>query len=342
MRTWKSVSVGSLAGSVLAIALGTIWSCNSALYYSVEMDAGTEDGSVWVPPGPPDLRRYDPDAFWENDPPLMSCVPDGGTLPPPKPPGGTPDCPDDKNREGCPCTTLGEKRACWPGLRANRGLGICRDGQTTCVRLGELSQAWGACEGYVTPVPGATAGADACKCFSAGRWALDNLVPCFYTYNGEDIGAASSVNEGGMPKCVSMSKPLQKPTSPWSPNTLTVDCVGHWKLCYTLKAGDAANPQPTDCVVSTVCTEGDYGEANKVQSLPQLPAWATTTAAQIACAKQFKMSGGYGEMSVDGKTVTCDQVQSVFNRVKYCPLSCNTDPTQPECKNCGSGGSGGF
>jgi hypothetical protein len=59
-------------------------------------------------------------------------------------------------------------------------------------------------------VPGATAGADACKCFSAGRWALDNLVPCFYTYNGEDIGAASSVNEGGMPKCVSMSKPLQE------------------------------------------------------------------------------------------------------------------------------------
>jgi hypothetical protein len=127
--------VGSIVGSILAVALGTIWSCNAELG-SEGVDAGTEDGSVWMPPGPPDLRRYDPDAFWENDPPLMSCIPDGGTLPPPKPPGGTPDCPDDKNRQGCPCTTLGEKRACWPGLRANRGLGICRDGETTCVRLG--------------------------------------------------------------------------------------------------------------------------------------------------------------------------------------------------------------
>jgi hypothetical protein len=97
------------------------------------------DGS-WTPPTPPDLR-FDPDAFWADDPPIMSCVSDGGMLPPPPIPGGTPECPDDKNRQGCPCTTVGEQRACWPGLRQNRNLGICRDGVTTCMRVGELNQA---------------------------------------------------------------------------------------------------------------------------------------------------------------------------------------------------------
>ena len=82
MRTWKSVSVGSIVGSILAVALGTIWSCNAELGSEGE-DAGTEDGSVWMPPGPPDLRRYDPDAFWENDPPesMMAMT----TLAEPKP-----------------------------------------------------------------------------------------------------------------------------------------------------------------------------------------------------------------------------------------------------------------
>lgn len=340
MRTWKLFSLGSIAGSVFGLALLTVWSCNNTIGGEALSDAGVADGG-WMPPSPPDLR-FDRDAFWADDPPIMSCLSDGGMLPPPPIPGGTPECPDDKNRQGCPCTTVGEQRACWPGLRQNRSLGICRDGVTTCMRVGELNQAWGPCEGYVLPTSGATGGAEACKCFSEGRWALDNLVPCFYTSGGEDIGAASSVIEGGMPKCQSMSKPLKAPSQPWSPNNLTVDCVGRWKLCYTLKAGDGANPQPSDCVVASVCSEGDYVEAKKTQALPQLPAWATTTQAAIDCAKKFKASGGYGEMSVDGTTVTCDKVQKVFNRVKYCPLSCNTDPTQPECKNCGSGGGGSF
>ncbi|MBL8634921.1 MAG: hypothetical protein JNM40_16970 [Myxococcales bacterium] len=340
MRTWKLFSLGSIAGSVFGLALLTVWSCNTTIGGEALSDAGVADGG-WMPPSPPDLR-FDRDAFWADDPPIMSCLSDGGMLPPPPIPGGTPECPDDKNRQGCPCTTVGEQRACWPGLRQNRSLGICRDGVTTCMRVGELNQAWGPCEGYVLPTSGATGGAEACKCFSEGRWALDNLVPCFYTSGGEEIGAASSVIEGGMPKCQSMSKPLKAPSQPWSPNNLTVDCVGRWKLCYTLKAGDGANPQPSDCVVASVCSEGDYVEAKKTQALPQLPAWATTTQAAIDCAKKFKASGGYGEMSVDGTTVTCDKVQKVFNRVKYCPLSCNTDPTQPECKNCGSGGGGSF
>src|SRR5262249_36316580 len=129
------------------------------------MDSGSSDSLI------------DPDAFWANDPPPMWCGPDGGNKPPT--PGGTVECPDDKNREGCPCTTEGQMAACWPGLRANRGIGICKDGTTTCITKGETQKVWGPCMGYVLPQPGATKGKEACKCFSAGQWAIANLSPCF-------------------------------------------------------------------------------------------------------------------------------------------------------------------
>src|SRR5437016_5172716 len=67
-------------------------------------------------PGAGDMG-LDVDAYWAQDPPPMFCTLDGGALPPPPIPGGTIDCPDDKNREGCPCPTLGMTAACWPGLR---------------------------------------------------------------------------------------------------------------------------------------------------------------------------------------------------------------------------------
>ncbi|HNN92425.1 MAG TPA: hypothetical protein PKI03_09155 [Pseudomonadota bacterium] len=294
-------------------------------------------------PGPRDLS-FDPDAFWAQDPPPMYCGLDGGTLPAPMPPGGTPECPDDKNRQGCACPKLGDTAACWPGLRKNRGLGICRDGVTTCVRNGEIGTVWGPCEGYILPIPGTTTGKEACNCFSAGRWAIDNVVPCFYTArDGKHMGSASSVLTGTTPTCEEMMDgKLMVPSKPWSPNKLTVDCVGHFRLCYTIKAGDVKNPLPTDCVVASVCTEGDYPAASAESPLPVLPAWATTTPAQVACSEQFKKSGGYGEMSVDGKTVTCELVQKPFNRVGYCPLDCDKRPMDPDCKSCMSGGSGSF
>jgi hypothetical protein len=45
--------------------------------------------------------------------------------------------------------------------------------------------------------------------------------------------------------------------------------------------------------------------------------------------------------------VLCDEIGDngeplVFNRVQYCPMDCNDRPTDPDCKNCGSGGSGSF
>src|SRR5690606_25510601 len=112
------------------------------------VDSGTSlpraDGGGMPPPVTPT-----PDAFWADDPPPMQCLEDGSSGPPPVPPGGTPECPDDKNREGCRCDAIGESAACWPGLRVNRNRGICRDGTTQCIPYDEFTGVWGPCNGYV-------------------------------------------------------------------------------------------------------------------------------------------------------------------------------------------------
>jgi hypothetical protein len=296
--------------------------------------------------GPTD-SPFNPDAFWANDPPPKWCGPDGG--PTPQPPGGTPDCPDDKNRQGCPCSPLGATAACWPGLRANRNLGICKDGTTTCVAINENQNGWGPCVGYVLPQPGATTGAAACKCFSVGQWALANLSPCFVSDSSNNvIGSVSTyIDSTGKAQCPPASNPpAPEPGSTWTTDTLKADCAGHFKLCYALKAGTASAPKATDCSLMTpVCTEDDYSTANAVQPFPDLPAWTGT---DTACAAQFASTGGYGEMSVIGESVRCDVVDDghgnpfVFNRVQYCPLSCNSNPSGPGCTNCNQGGSGQF
>jgi hypothetical protein len=288
----------------------------------------------------------DPDAFWSMDPPPMWCGPDGGGMMPP-PPGGTPDCPSDKNREGCPCPTTGMTASCWPGLRANRGLGVCKDGTTTCVMKDEFTKIWGPCMGYVLPTPNAK-GAAACKCFSGGQWKIDNLSPCFVNYGAQSYAVSTYQDATGMAQCPGAPggpPPMPQPGSNWSTDSLKVDCAGHFKLCFTLKAGMAASPMPTDCTVVQVCSEADYTMANMVQTFPPLPAWVGM---DPVCATQFANTGGYGEMSVIGQSVRCDAVDDgmggpmVFNRVQYCPLSCSMNPTGPGCANCMQGGSGMF
>jgi len=92
------------------------------------MDASAPE--VFVPPSADvaalDVRRDagpNADAFWADNPPPRFCGPDGGMSAPPTPPGGTAECPDDLLREGCPCTTIGAERPCWPGLRVNPAAG---------------------------------------------------------------------------------------------------------------------------------------------------------------------------------------------------------------------------
>jgi hypothetical protein len=315
------------------------------------------DGTFGNPGDKPD--GGDPFA---NDPPPNYCGPNPQAAPPK--PGGTADCPDDKNKPGCGCTTVGEEAACWTGLRVNRNLGVCKDGVTKCVQKDENNKAWGPCEGQVLPVPGQTKGAQACKCFSLGNWKLANLSPCFREYCNVDPGAGACPpanisgyyavstyddGAGGGAQCTAQgpTPPPAVPPGPWTTDTLTVDCAGHFKLCYELKAGDFANPQASDCSLTKQCVEADYLKENVEQAFPPLPAWVSP---DQACAKKWNTVGGYGEMTVVGESVLCDKVDDgaggsfVFNRVKYCPSLCRdvANAGLPECQNCGQGGSGQF
>lgn len=309
--------------------------------------AGFNDSGDRPPPPPP--PEPDPDAFWVDDPPPMQCLEDGSMGPLPDPPGGTPECPDDRNREGCPCTNVGEEAPCWPGRRVNRNRGICRDGTTECMPYSEFSGAWGECRGYV--LPNAETGPGACRCFSAGTWAIENLGPCFITDAGRtqvyySVSTAPDTGQCPFSGSPPIDPPSPHPYSTWSEDTLLVDCEGRFNLCYTLRAGNAEDPQPTDCVVARVCTgEFWYDARNVEQTLPPLPSWVST---ENACAQQFVSSGGYGEMSVIGLSIECDPIDDgsgdeyVFNRVNYCALDCDMRPTDPDCMNCGRGGSGMF
>ena len=279
-----------------------------------------------------DIPDYSADRFFEDDPPPTGC--DGGGQPPT--PGGSPECPDDKNLEGCPCTTEGQTAACWPGKRKNRNHGICKDGVTTCEVEGEVGLAWGPCVG--AQLPTGTEGKAACLCFSGGHWDIANLSPCFFSSNGTTV-AVSTVVVNGQPQCPASAD--APPAEPWSTNTLKTDCTGYFKLCYTLKAGDGANPQPNDCEIIEVCTEAYYSPANSVVEFPPLPSWLSSPG-QGACVQQFIDSGGYGEMSVVGESDECDLVDKVFQHVTYCPLSCNEPNPPPECANCQPGGGGDF
>ena len=309
----------------------------------------------------PTDANYSADAFFAEDPPPADCSDSGAQ---PMKPGGTPECPDDKNYKGCPCPTLGATAPCWPGKRKNRNKGLCKDGVTTCESTGELSLAWGECVGYqgispptFEPPPGAT-GKAACTCFSGGYWDVKNTSPCFYTSGSTVTGGVSTILDASGARCPTTQEMNfstgTPPAQPFSPNTLKVDCNGYFKLCYTLKALSAQGAQKssaTDCAVTQVCTEAYYGMAGKgpngtdgVQDMPDLPGWITKTSAETACAAQFYANGGYGEFSVDGTSDECDKVQKIFMTFDYCPFKCN-DPANkndPECVNCSNGSGAPF
>jgi hypothetical protein len=301
--------------------------------------------------GPVDTGAPSQDAFFVNDPPPKYCGVEGGTAPPMV--GGTEMCPSDKNLPGCPCGTLGTTAPCWTGLRVNRGLGDCKDGTATCISADEGTEnVWSGCQGEVLPVMGAT-GAAACKCFSSGQWAIADLDPCFEYYNPPDSGpppyvVSSSLN-GTTVVCPMETPPGPPPVPsvPWSDDTVKVDCAGQFTLCYTIKAGSASNPQPTDCVIGKSCVSGAYPTANVVQAFPPLPAWGNLN--NQACAATFLASGGYGEMTVQGQSIYCEGIGAddggapeVFNRVPYCSFACTQNPMGSGCGSCQTMGGGTF
>jgi len=284
------------------------------------------------------------DAFFAVDPVPMMCG-QGGTMTTPPQPGGTLECPDDKNREGCPCPTQGMTSACWPGKRVNRNHGICKDGMTTCAQAGEFGLRWGPCEGYVLPNPDATAGPDACGCFSSGTWKLTNLAPCIFRGSATYLYSSKLTPDNKIDCGTNIPDPPPKPSGVWTDDTLNVDCGGQFKLCYTIKAGDVNNPKAGDCQIMQACVDVWYPMAGVDQKLPDIPTWVTSDA---NCAKLFDQGGGYGEMSVIGKSAECDTVDDghgnpyVFHRTDYCPPACQNTPTAPGCKDCQTGGSGMF
>lgn len=283
-------------------------------------------------------KDYSAEDFFNTDPPPMSC--DGGGKPPVV--TGTPECPSDKNNPGCPCATAGATAPCWTGPRKFRDHGNCHDGTTTCLPSGETQQlAWGMCNGEVLPM--GTTGKAACECFSKGLWQIDNLEPCFLTVTNSMGSTTTGYSAtSGNPASCPFDSMTAMPTLPatWSKNTLKVDCSGNFKLCYAIKAGDPKNPKPTDCSVIQECTSAYYFPANSVANFPDLPAWTSDPSA-AACVQQFLASGGYGEMSVDGQSDECELVNKVFQRVPYCPPSCNGSDAGI-CGTCQNGGSGSF
>lgn len=248
---------------------------------------------------------------------------------------GSIECPSDKNLPNCPCSPAGATAACWTGKRANRGVGQCKDGTTTCIMQGENGLHWGPCMGEVLPDPNADAGSAACKCFSTGQWAIANVEPCIFFTDATMTMATGAVSTTDTmpPACPSMPMPM----GDWSTDTIKTDCAGEFTLCYTIKAGDPKNPKPTDCVVGQACGSGWVPAPNMVTSFPNLPGWQSMDA---TCATQFATTGGYGEMSVYGFSHDCETIGSmgspyVFQTEPYCPIK---NPPS----GCMSGGSGNF
>ncbi|MEM6960556.1 MAG: hypothetical protein AAF550_02290 [Myxococcota bacterium] len=287
----------------------------------------------------------------QDDPFPKYCGPDGRVVLEETAIRGTPECPSDKNLPGCSCEHIGEVAACWPGLRAHRNRGICRDGTTVCERAGEFGAAWGPCKGYVLPEEHAKHGAAACGCFSAGTWELDNTSPCVVSYqDGVEWMVSTFVDGAGLARCPTLVEPgllppQPEPETPWTTHRLTVDCEGQFQLCYSIKSGDAHQPLDSDCLVARSCVEVWYEERNVLQELPPLPGW---TADSADCSAEFSERGGYGEMTVLGLSADCVSVDNgaggayVFHRVPYCASDCQERPMDPDCLDCAMGGFGTF
>src|SRR6185436_11230097 len=110
----------------------------------------------------------------------------------------------------CAESDVGKMAACFSGLRAQRNVGICKDGVTTCVRKNEITTQWGPCVGQVLPQPDVAVGPKACRCFSGGQWKIDNTTPCFVEYPGGGgwFGMSTMVEKkpGAVAKCPEFPK----------------------------------------------------------------------------------------------------------------------------------------
>ncbi len=201
-----------------------------------------------------------------------------------------------------------------------------------------------ACSGaqHAPPDSGSDGGADggACTCFTRGKWFVDNLSPCFASdSNGVLLAVLSTQTSGGLAVCPADLS--VKPTAPWSTDTLTTNCAGHFRLCLAIKAGDPKGPKASDCVVAQPCAEGDFSTPNVKQTWTPLEGWIASDAG-VACAKDLRDNGGYGEMSVSGAANGCASFSKVLGHYTYCPSACAQGLDAGNCMGCVAGGTGNF
>jgi hypothetical protein len=198
----------------------------------------------------------------------------------------------------------------------------------------------------VLPVEGVQEGPQACRCFSNGKWSIKNLVPCIHEdASGTYIYSSHMDPDTGFVCDAVSDVPPPVPDEVWTESALKVDCAGQFKLCYTIKAGKASDPKADDCVVMKSCVDVWYEKAEQMQDLMDLPGWSSS---DKACASRFVKTGGYGEMSVLGKSVECEPVDDgkgkayVFARTAYCGRDCADTPDAEGCKGCSVSGGGSF
>jgi hypothetical protein len=200
----------------------------------------------------------------------------------------------------------------------------------------------------VLPEEGVQQGPEACRCFSRGKWELSNLVPCIVEDTEDDatyLYSSRPDGKGGYSCGAITNLPPSAPSESWSTSRLNVDCAGQFELCYTLKAGRASSPKREDCTLMRQCFDVWYDRAGRTQNLPDLTGWVAT---DTTCAARFKNVGGYGEMSVRGRSAQCEPVDDgegnayVFERTTYCKPDCNETPDSDECRDCSVSGAGDF
>src|SRR3990167_844899 len=110
-RLWWIAGLSLTTALVAPIACATGGDQDTNLGPSAGEDTGASGADASIgeggdPPGDgssfnidvPEKPEISADAFWADDPPPKVCGDSGMT---PVVPGGTPECPDDKNREGC-------------------------------------------------------------------------------------------------------------------------------------------------------------------------------------------------------------------------------------------------
>lgn len=191
----------------------------------------------------------------------------------------------------------------------------------------------------------ACAGQVCSTCFLHGVWQLDNLSPCIVSGIGADGGLVVSGAVSSMLSNHQVSCPASvttRPAEPWSTDALRTDCPGSYVLCLTLKAGAPQSPSASDCTIAQTCAPGTYLTAGQLQTWAPLPSWLASSDAQRTCAGQFSATGGYAELSVSGCASGCGSVARVFGRIRYCPLSCNANPSGPQCTGCQDPDGGSF